>query len=34
MQQPDFEESPFQYRVKNSLVEIAMNQSDSREHWR
>ena len=28
MQQPGFEESPFQYRVKNSLVEIAINQSD------
>ena len=28
MQQPDFEESPFQYRVKNSIVEIAMNQAD------
>lgn len=28
MQQPNFAESPFQYRVKNSLVEIAMNQSD------
>jgi tetratricopeptide (TPR) repeat protein len=28
MQQPGFEESPFQYRVTNSLVDIAVNQSD------
>ena len=28
MQQPDFEESPFRYRVHHSLVEMALNQSD------